>query len=216
MHRVGIALSILVLGSLSLAADGKIYGTLVDGSGLPVPGMGVQAMPTDLGHSGSLPGATTDEHGRFVITIPSVSKRSGEHWAVYPFSEISGFYPRPHDFYGNNLPEPVVVELSPRVLKASVELKLGPPVAALIVKVSGALGRNVEFDLEWASDPSKKREITYYVDGPYRLLIPANTSLTLTATSPGFKEWRSARLISVGSGQESEIDIGLEPSEEQK
>lgn len=219
MDRVGIALSLLFLSSLSLAADGKIHGTLVDDAGLPVPHMGVQATPTDIGHSGSLPSATTDEHGRFVITIRSVSKRTGEHWAVYPYSRVHGFHPQPRDFYRNDVPEPPIVELSPKVLDASVELKLGPPVAALIINVSGVHGPSIErsFDVAWASDPSKNWGITYSVEeSPYRLLIPANTNLTLTVISQGFEKWHNAGVISVGAGQESEIDIELQPTKEQK
>ncbi len=214
MNRAGIALFLLV-SSWSFGADGKIYGVLVDDNGLPVPHMVVQAFPTDIGHSGGLPNATTDEHGRFVLTIPSVSKRSGEHWVIYPHSELNGFYPRPDDFYRNNLPELPVVELSPKVLEASVELKLGPPVAALIVHVAGKRGENIErlFDLTWTSEPSIKRGITYYVEGPYRLLIPANTNLTLTVTSPGFKQWHNAGVISVGLGQETRVDVELEPED---
>lgn len=217
MARVRFLLCLLLLSSLSFAADGKIYGALVDDMGLPVPRMGVQAFPTDIGHSGGLPSATSDEHGRFVIRIPSVSERSGEHWAVYPYSADfqGGFYPRPNDFYQNNLPGPPIVELSPKVLEASVELKLGPPVAALIVNVASAHNSNLgqrSFHLAWVSDPSKERETTVYVEkGPFRLLIPANINIALTVTSPGFKPWKNAEVISVGSGQETRIDVTLEP-----
>ncbi len=218
MRRGWIVLSLLLVLSGSAAAiDGKITGTLLDEKGLPVPHMGVQACPTDIGFDGSLPAGTTDEHGRFVIVIRSLIKGITEHWAVYPYSR-DGFYPRPNAFYGNDVPGPKVVELSPNGPEASVELNLGPPVGALIIHVIGVLGLAIQptFRLAWASDASQQTEVTHYIaEKSYRQLAPANTNLTLVVNSPGYKTWSSAPAISVGSGQEMRLEVRLDPEDQE-
>jgi hypothetical protein len=211
IHLSPIAL--ILLTSLAFGAGGKISGSLLDENGAPVPHMGVQARPTDIGFDGSLPGATTDDHGRFVIPIRVLSGEA-QHWVVYPYDEKTGYYPRPYSFYGNDVPQPKVVDLSVRFPRASVELRLGPKVGALNVRLAGtpAIDTQPTFKFVWVSESAK--DMSRECFGPtksYRILLPANTSLTLTVTSPGYKPWSYPGVISVASGQDTPLDIQLEP-----
>jgi hypothetical protein len=211
MRLVRHAIALVFFSSLAFAVNGKITGTLLDENGVPVPQMGVQAHPIDIGFDGASPVATTDNHGKFAITIRGLQKVGSEHWSVYPYDVRKGFYPRPSGFYGNDVPAPITVELSPQFPDATVEVRLGRKVGALNVRVGGT-GSAIQPTFVFSRmDASNKMTVTFSgAKDSYRILLPANTNLTLDVTSPGYRPLSYARAISVGSGQEGTLDIELE------
>jgi hypothetical protein len=214
MRPIWYLVVVASLASFAFATSGKITGILVDEDGAPVPHMSVEACPADVGFSGILPSAMTDQQGKFVIKV-RISNEP-ERWNVYPYDEETGYYPRPgYGFYVERETYSKTVELSPKIPEASVELTLGPKAGALSVHVVDATtgaGVAAEFNFAWASEPDKQRSIRYYYGREdFRILLPANTDLTLNVTAQGCKPWSYPGVINVGPGQDLPLDVQLEP-----
>jgi hypothetical protein len=220
MLREWFLAAFLLISSIAFATDGKISGTIVDENYLPVPHMRVDAFPKGTSGPNSGGGsavgvfhAKTDEHGEFLMKVGPLPAGVTEYWEVYPLDEEKGFYPRPSSFFGSDVAPAEVVELSPGFPAATVELRLRRKMGALIAHIVGAAGIPVQptFDLERSSETSKGISRSYPRKDSYRLLLPADTNVTLTVTSPGYKPWSDPSVLSVASGQELILDIHLEP-----
>jgi hypothetical protein len=219
MWRAILIAAVTVLSSSAFCATGTIIGTVVDEDGVPVSHIGVEACPADVGFDLILPRATTDEHGKFALRITFSRHDATDRWAVYAYDEEhdqkTGFYPRPSDFFGNkDARHSPVITISSRTPEATVEITLGPKAGALTGHVVGVEGRPVvpTFEFRRLSDPDKYDAFTFQNNSsPCRVLLPANTSLTLQVTAPGYKPWSPPNAISIGSGEEFELDIRLEP-----
>src|SRR5229473_8455870 len=210
MRPIWYVVAVVSLASFAVASSGKITGTLVDGDGVPVPHMSVEACPTDVGFSGILPSAMTDRQGKFVIKIRI--SHEPERWAVYPYDEETGYYSRPgYGFYMGREAYSQTVELSPKSPEASVELTLGPKAGAIKVHVvDAATGAAVapQLTFAWASQPEKETIVGFsYGTEDFRILVPANTDLTLNVTAQGYKIWAYPGVINVGPGQDLPLDI---------
>ena len=211
-------LAILLLTSLGLAGTGKINGTVRDQNGLPVPNITVEAWPLDVGVSGGVPQAKTDDQGNFSLTVVTGTDDNGhpygQRWAVYPHQENGDYYPDlSSKFFKTPDNQAQHIELSAGKPVANVYLKLGPKAGALVGQVTdGASGAPVEpeFHLAWASDP--KNEMGESTRDHYRLLLPPNTDITLTVVARGYKPWTYPGTVNIGPGQDMRLDIKLEPT----
>jgi hypothetical protein len=210
-------IAILVLSATSaVAGTAKMSGTVVDEHGIPVKHMTVEAWPLDMGHSGGIDQALTDENGYFVLTVVSGVLPDGHvygmRWAVYPHQEKSDYYADLSSrFYKTTASEAQHIEFAPGNPEAKVELKLGPKAGALKGKVTdSATGAPVkpEFEFAWLSDPQTR--LGESTSNDYRILLPSNTDIKLTVLSRGYKPWSYPGTINVGPGQDMTLDIQME------
>jgi hypothetical protein len=210
--------TIFLLTSFALAGTGKITGTVRDRNGLPVPNMTVEACPLDVGISGGLPHAKTDDQGNFSLTVPTGTDAKGhpygQRWAVYPHQEKGDYYPDLSSrFFATSENQAQPIELSASKPVANVDLELGPKAGVLVGQVTDAVsGAPVEpeFQLAWASDP--KNEMGESTGDHYRLLLPPNVDITLTVVARGYKPWTYPGNVNIGPGQDMRFDIKMEPT----
>lgn len=215
------ATAILFLSISVFAATAKITGTVTDQGGLPVRNMTVEAWPLDVGMSGGVPQAVTDDQGHFSLKVAtgtdSNGRPYGQKWAVYPHQERGDYYPDLSSrFFKTPESQAPHVEIRAGTPVVNVDLKLGPKAGALSGQVTDAsTGAPVrpEFHLAWASDP--KNEMGESTRDRYRLLLPPNTDITLTVVARGYKLWTYPGSINIGPGQDMQLDIKLEPTTNQ-
>jgi hypothetical protein len=166
----------------------------------------------------------------------------GLRWAVHPLFEPGGggYYPPARvPFYKteNKHPNFQEVDITPEAPNATVEVRLGPRAGALTGRVTDAVtGAPIKpyatIVVAWVSDPktimganselageidSKTGQWKYHgaIEGKYRMLVPADTELTLKATTiaKGYKPYQYSGVITVGSGQDKVLDIQLQPED---
>jgi hypothetical protein len=211
-----LAVILVLTASIALAGTAKITGTVVDEHGIPVKHMTVEAWPLDMGHSGGIDQALTDENGHFALTVVSGSLPDGHvygmRWAVYPHQEKGDYYADLSSrFYKTTASEAQHIEFAPGTPETNVELKLGPKAGVLKGKVTDAVSGvpvKPEFEFAWVSDPENK--LGESTSNSYRILLPSNTDIKLTVLSRGYKPWSYPGTINVGPGQDMTLDIQME------
>jgi len=209
MHRAAVIL--LLSAGLASAATGRISGTVVDEYGNPVPHVIVNATPTNVELLRTIPEATTDANGWFVLRVDTGLEPDGMHWSVYPSKPTSTFPRslmdgRTGDSHGQE------VKLTPHAPDATVQLRLDRKVGLLKGQVTDAVTDaplRAKFELAWALHPiNAMRESTLSL---YRISIPADLEITVKVSSSGYKPWSYPGTISVRPGQEITLDIQMEP-----
>lgn len=207
-----LAVALILIAPLAFAGTGKISGIVVDESGVAVTHMRVEAFPIGgggSGWSGAVPGTITDEHGRFVISVPIAG---GRLWRVYPLQE-DRYYPALDAlFYQTENNHGEIVELAEGT-SATVQLKLGQQAGALTPEVrdanTGVAIRPVDFRLAWATEPNHGLTATI-IKGNRSILLPSNTDVNLTVQAPGYTSWTYPGVINVGPGQDLPLDVELQ------
>jgi hypothetical protein len=214
--RYRLAVILVLTASIAVAGTAKISGTVVDEHGVPVKHMTVEAWPLDVGSSGGVDQAMTDENGHFVLTVVSGrhpdGRSYGMRYEVYPHQEKGDYYADLSSrFYKTTASQAQHIEFSPGNAEANVELKLGPKAGALKGNVTdSATGAPVkpEFEFAWVSDPENR--LGESTSNDYRILLPSNTDIKLTVLSRGYKPWSYPGAINVGPGQDMTLDIRME------
>jgi hypothetical protein len=204
--------------SILAAADvgpGLIEGTVHYDDGRPVVGATVYSQPMDRGMAGIVPHAKTDEAGHFAITHLWLGK-----FAVGA-EKLDEDYPNmTMQFYSDGKFE--TVTLSSAHSAASVSIRLGPKAGILTGTVSDAvtgapLNPCVEF--RRAKKPGNFLSGTGLVNAKYRVLVPSNTGVLMKVWYGRHKPWyypgtmdkAQSRAVTLKPGEETELEIRLEP-----
>src|SRR5438132_9753124 len=193
--------------SLSAAGTGRISGTVVDEHGVPTANFVVQVYPIGVTIIGTIPRIKTDEHGHFAITVSA-----SDRWLVYPRQEKDYYPDLASRFYTTNVSGAQIVEFAAGVSEMTVVLRLGRKAGALKGHVTDAVTGapvNPYFEFAWASDCTNKQGVGTRSD--YRILLPPNTAIRTTVLSNGYKPWIYPGTISIGSGQDMNLDIQMHP-----
>lgn len=229
---------LLFSAPFALAGTGKLTGIVTDEHGIPEKHLMLEACPLDVPMMGVCPEAETDREGRFEMRI------SLGRWAVHPLYDPSpggsSYYPPDRvPFYKTMSSHPDVreVDVTPESPDAVVEIRLGAKAGAVVGRVTdAATGLPIKpyatVAMAWASNPTifmgANTESAGWIDpvtgewkyrctveGKYRLLVPADTALTLSAMTiaKGYKPYRYQGVITVESGQQKVVDIQLQPED---
>jgi len=211
-----LAVALILIAPLAFAGTGKISGTVVDESGVPVPHLIMEAFPLDMGWVGRLPNTITDGQGHFSIAVP-ITQAHGLRWRVYPH-EDSKYYPDlSANFYQTEDSHGSVVQLDEADPEANIQLRLGRKAGALKVKVTdaatGAPLGSIHCELARADNAHDwfRMDTSGYPRLPVTLLLPSNIDITVTISSPGYQSWTYSGVINVGPGQDLPLDIQLQP-----
>ena len=205
---------VVIVSTLVCAETGKISGTVVDESGVPVKRITVEVFPLDRygTWSGGTYSATTDQWGRFVVVVP-VTRSFGYRWRVYPHQEGRYLPDLSARFYQTEESHGEIVELARPGLTTTVQVRLGRKAGVLKAKVTDAVTGDmlsqIECKVAWATEPNNWLHIEQ-THGPVTLLLPSNIDVTLTVSSSGYKPWTYPGVINVGPGQELPLDIHLQ------
>jgi hypothetical protein len=169
-------------------------------------------------------------------------KTFGLRWAIHPHYEPTGggyYAPSRIRFYKTDVSRQDVqeIDLTPEAPDAVVEIRLGPKAGALTGKVTDAVtGAPIRpyatIIVAWASDPTAfmgaNSELAGEIDpstgqwkyhgaiqGKYRILVPADTQLTVKAMTiaKGYKPYQYQGVVTVGSGRDAVLDIQLQPED---
>jgi hypothetical protein len=200
------------------AADmgpGLIEGTVRYEEGNPVNGATVYAATMNGLGAGILPNAKTDETGHFAIPHLWLGK-----YAVAAEKLDEDYPDMINRFYSAGKFE--TVTLTSRHFAASVSIRLGPKAGVLVGTVADAatgapLNPCVEF--RRAKEPNNFLVGTGLVNGKYRALVPSNTDVLMKVWHEGHKPWyypgtmdkAQSRPVNLKPGEETELDIRLEP-----
>jgi hypothetical protein len=206
-------------GVLILAAadvgPGLIEGTVYYEDGSPAIGATVYSHPMDRAMAAIVPHAKTDEAGHFAILHLWLGK-----FAVGA-EKVDEDYPNmTMQFYSDGKFETVVLSSARSV--ASVSIRLGPKAGILTGTVSDAvtgapLNPCVEF--RRAKKPSNFLSGTGLVNARYRVLVPSNTGVLMKVWYGRHKPWyypgtmdkAQGRAVILKPGEETELEIRLEP-----
>lgn len=220
---------VLLSTAFAAAAAGTISGTVLDEHGVPEKHLTLEYLDIDGGpFLGVIPQTETDENGHFSFKINVTRNEdgtlSGGRWEVRPRYDSSrtGYYPpdRTRFYRTERNFNAQKIEVTPEAPNAIIEIRLGTRAGVLIGKVTdGMTGHPIEpyatIKIAWASDPTVWfGGNTIEKSGKYRLLVPPDTELTLSAvTMRGYKPYQYQGVISVGSGQDRVLDIQLQPED---
>ncbi len=194
---------------------GLIEGTVSYENGSPVNGATVYASPMDRPIIGIIPHFTTDGTGHFAIPHLWLGK-----YAVSA-EKLDEDYPgMTSQFYSDGRFE--TVALTSRHSTASISIHLGPKGGILTGTVADAvtgapLNACVEF--RRAKEPGNFLSGTGLVNAKYRVLVPPNTDVLMKVWYGGHKPWyypgtmnkAQSRPVNLKPGQETKLDIRLEP-----
>jgi hypothetical protein len=218
MKKCWAAVVLVLAAEVAVAGTGKISGSVVDQSGMPVKQMTVEAWPLGEGVMGGVPQALTDENGHFVISVWVGRFKDGTpyglRWSVYVYQERDYYPDLGSRFYATASSHGEIVNLTPEAPEATVQLKLGPKAGALTGKVTDAVTGapvNPHFEFAWASDPANRRG--HATKAEYRILLPSNTDIKVTVSSRGYKPWTYPGVINLGPGQDMTLNIQLQPAQ---
>lgn len=204
--------------SMLAAADvgpGLIEGTVYSEDGNAAVGATVYSPPMDRGMGAIVPHAKTDEAGHFAIPHLWLGK-----FAVGA-EKLDEDYPNmTMQFYSDGKFETVVLSAASPVAK--VRIQLGPKAGILLGTVvdavtNAALNPCVEF--RRAKNPSNFLSGTGLVNAKYRVLVPSDTDVFMKVWDGGHKPWyypgtldrTLGRPVNLKPGEETKIDIRLEP-----
>ncbi len=195
----------------SQSEKGQIVGTVIDENGHPVAN--AQVSPQYLGVAvfrTLVITVDTDERGRFRIG----HLRWGPY-AVYAGKETDR-YPNLRLPLYRTRPVPKVT-LSTQQPTAQIVVRIGPRAGVLVASVRDALTHalvNSQLVLQRADGSG-----TIMLSEPpeFRVLLPANTDVSVEIRKKGYKPWRYSeatnRFVRVNSGEEKKLEVSLMPSE---
>lgn len=197
------------------ADTGLIEGTVSYENGSSANGATVYASPMGRPMMGIIPHAITDEKGHFAIRHLWLGK-----YAVGAEKLDEDYLNMTNQFYSDGKFE--TVNLTSRHSAAAVSIQLGPKAGILTGTVSDAvtgapLNPCVEF--RRAKKPSNFLSGTGLVNAKYRVLVPSNTEVLMKVWYGGHKSWyypgttdkAQSRPLNLKPGEETKLDIRLEP-----
>lgn len=208
--------------SMRVLAQTEDHRGLIDGivtyeDKKPVKGATVYAQPMGRPTSGITPHANTDETGYFAIHIsPSWFGK----FAVGAEKLDESYLNMTNQFYSDGKFETVV--LTSRNRTATVIIRLGPKAGILLGTVADAvtgvpLNPCVEF--RRAKNPGNFLAVSGLVNAKYRVLVPSKTDVLMKVWYGGHNPWyypgtmdkSLSRPVNLEPGEETKLDIRLEP-----
>ena len=200
---------------ITVKNTGLINGTVSYENGSPVNSATVYASPMDRPSIGKIPHATTDETGHFAIPHLWLGK-----YAVGAEKLDEDYPDMTSQFYSDGKFETVTLTSLHSI--ARVGIQLGPKAGILTGTVSDAvtgapLNPCVEF--RRAKKPGNFLLGTGLVNAKYRVLVPSNTEVLMKVWYAGYKHWyypgtmdkAEGRPVNLKPGEETKLDIRLEP-----
>lgn len=194
---------------------GLIEGTVSYENGSPANGATVYASPMDRPIMGIIPHAITDERGHFAIPHLWLGK-----YAVGAEKLDEDYLDMTNQFYSDGKFE--TLNLTSRRSAATVSIRLGPKAGILVGTVSDAvtgapLNPCVEF--RRAKKPGNFLSGTGLVNAKYRVLVPSDTDVLMKVWYGEHKPWyypgtmdkAESRPVNLKPGEETKLDIRLEP-----
>lgn len=199
------------------ADAGLIDGTVIYEDGRPVKGATVSAEPLGRLMQMAIPHAETDESGYFAIHI---SRSWFGKFAVAAKKEDEDYPDMSMQFYSDGRFE--TVRLTSRHSAATVTIRLGPKAGVLLGTVADAVTNaplNPCVEFRRGKNFSNFLSGTGLVNAKYRVLVPSNTDVLMKVWYGGHKSWyypgttekAQNRPLNVKPGEETKIDIRLEP-----
>jgi len=229
MKRIGAATALLATVVPALHAQqankppstspdedkGVIQGTVIYEDGNPVKGATVYAGPMGRPIIGIVPHTTTSESGHFKITHLWLGK-----YAVGAEKLDEDYTNMTDQFYSNGKFKTVV--LTSQHSAASVNIRLGPKAGVLVGTVVDAVTNaplNPCVEFRRAKNPWNFLSGTGLVNAKYRVLVPSDTDVVMRVWYGGHKSWyypgttdkAQSRPVNLKPGEETKIDIRLEP-----
>jgi len=213
--------AVLLLGcASSLAQDseraGIVRGVVLDASDQPVQDSRVRANFTG-GFDGIVPSARTDTSGHFVIKGLAWGK-----WYVTASKEQDGYPDESNGFYGGLSSPAVLVALDTEHAEHTVTVHLGRKAGAIFGSVADAqTGKPVEpcAELRWKDAPHYSWQGYGLLKSGFRVLVPADTDITLTVWLWGYEPWfygsnDGQDFLRVHAGDQLSIPIVLTPNKD--
>jgi hypothetical protein len=203
-----ILTSLSTLSAMPAQTLGTIHGTVLDNRGVPVSGARVNAALTRQPGQSVAHYVETDATGHF-----SIDGLAWGEYKVFVMREQSG-YPNMHfSFYSNDVFP--TASVTPNAPIADLQIQLGPRAGTLTGSISdGASGAPISADLKLIRAEAPKKWISIGVAPLYRVLVPSNTEVLLEVTASGFKTWTLSSPLLLHSGEEIQLDIPMERSDD--
>jgi len=210
--------AVLALTCASLAQDsgrtGIIGGVVLDATDRPVADAKVRAN-FNGGWDGIVPSAVTDKSGNFFIR----GLGWGE-WYVTPSKEQDGYPDESNAFYGGLSSVPVIVALDTEHPEQTVTVHLGRKAGTIFGTIADAdSGEPVEpcAQLQWKNAPSISWFGYGLLKSKFRLLVPADTEITLEVWAWGYEPWfykgeDGTDVLRVSASNQLELQVRLIPN----
>ncbi len=218
IRRYGTLFVLLSVSLLAQASNriGIIEGIVLDGADQPVADAKVKANFSG-GFDGIVPSAMTDKSGRFVIRGLSWGE-----WYVTASKEQAGYPDGSNAFYGGFGSTPVTAALDAKHREQSVTLHLGREAGTIFGTIVDAeTGKPVEpcALLQWKHAPSISWSGYGLLKSKFRLLIPADTDITVTVWLWGYEPWfyeaeNGSDMLRVRASNQLEVQIRLIPDKD--
>lgn len=197
------------------ADNGLIEGTVRYENDDPANGATVYASPMDHAIAGIVPHAKTDENGHFIIPHLFLGK-----YAVGAEKLNEEYLDTTKQFYSDGKFDTVTLTSGHPL--ASVNIRLGPKAGILTGTVSDAVtGAPLDPCVEFrrAKNPGNFLSGTGLVNAQYRVLVPSDTDILMKVWYGGHKPWyypgttdkAQSRPVNLKPGEETRLDIRLEP-----
>jgi hypothetical protein len=209
---------LLVLTSASLLAQvsnriGVIDGLVLNGADEPVADAKVKANFTG-GFSGMVPSGITDKSGHFVIRGLSLGE-----WYVTASKEVDGYPDESNAFYVGFSSTPVTIALDARHREQTITVHLGRKAGTIFGTIVDAeTGKPVEpcAELQWKHAPSISWSGYGLLKSKFRLLVPADTDITLAIWLWGYEPWfyeaeKGSDVLRVHASNQLELQVRLIP-----
>jgi hypothetical protein len=202
-------------------AGGSIRASVLDENGGPVSGAIVTFMRQPRGSGDEeLTNCFTDQTG----TCTAWKLRYGKYSATA--ANPRDGYPDSHGangFYAGSYPKTSLALLSAKDPSQAVELHMPKKAGFIdITAVDGATGKplNAKLEFHWVSSPKNGFACDCMSHGQSRLLIPAETPVTMLVTRKGYDDWTYALgrgelrdAILLHAGEELSLDVQMWPKQ---
>ena len=215
--KVTVAVSLLMAFPARVPASdhsGVVRGVVIDAVGNPVAAARVKATYTGA-FDGIVPSATSDSSGQFVIEHLPFGK-----YYVTASKEQDGYPDQSNPFYTGFNSHLVTVELDSNQPEQNVTVWLGERAGLIFGTVVDAETHEPLqpwAELRWKDEPSIFLSGTGLIASSFRLLVPANTTLSLVVCETGYEPWfyrnqDSNHSLRLAQGQESKLEIAMKPN----
>lgn len=208
--RIWLCFVLPAMFCMTCAAQGAgvITGRITDEKGMAVAAAKVSVLPLNGRPEGSgIRYVDTDAQGRFAIDRLTWGK-----YSVFAMKEDAGYPDMEPSFYSANTQIPVAT-ITPAAPIARVSIRLGPRAAILEGSVSDALtGAPINAFFRLMRTSHKQDLLLTSLPSTYRVLLPPDTSISLSVTATGYKEWILPNPINLRSTAKLRLDVQLAPA----
>jgi hypothetical protein len=219
--RILVCLAVSLLLACTLVAQdsrraGIVRGIVLDATDKPVEDATVRANFTG-GFDGIVPSAKTDRSGHFVI-----KRLAFGEWYVTASKEQDGYPDQSNAFYVGFSSTPVTVSLDALHREQTITVHLGQEAATIYGTILDAeTGKPVEpcTQLQWKHAPSISWSGYGLLKSQFRLLVPADTDITLVVWRWGYKPWfyedeNGSDALRVAASAQLELQVKLIPDKD--